>query len=137
MDTSFSLVGNKPVCYECDNEFEKQPVVIVESKPDSFEKKEKTSLTGKVAVAGIGAAGFANPIKKIANSLPDKIENTIKNVANDFGKEVNLPKMFKPIAKYTAIVGLSIGAFMLAFKDSDNDGQLDILEGIKKVLTPQ
>jgi len=43
MDASLSLIDNKPICYECGNEFEKQPVVIVESKPDSFEKQGKTS----------------------------------------------------------------------------------------------
>lgn len=121
-------------------------VVIVDSpkkgklhlfnKPDVFEKQNLPSAS-QLAFAGITTRLALPKINSISTKLPEAVENGVKQVCKDFGKEFNgMPKNFNPILKYLALIGGTLSVFGLMLKDSNNDGSLDVVEGVKRFLIP-
>ena len=111
------------------------------SEVDMFVPKKKLPTTGQLITAGATAFGTAKGIYNKKDVIVDKLKNVLTTVADDFGKTFNgIPKVAQGAIKYGAIAAGAVATFVVTLKDSDNDGKLDILEGlvsgVKKYIVP-
>ncbi len=114
--------------------------VVISQSTDTFNPKPKITVQG-YAAAGLGAAGFAGSVYKLSKGVIEKgtnwIEKEITNYFREMGKNYKgLPNGLKVNSKYFGAGIAAIAAGLLFFKDSDKDGQLDILEAGNKFANP-
>lgn len=147
------------LAYSKEKNTETKPVKI-EKRTDSFEKeKKKMTPTGILIASGSAMAACPKTFnfgkKKVMNFL-DKTDDFIKTFFNDMNntgvietvKESGtadditnavtktfkgIPPKAKIIAGYIGGLTAAIATFCLIFKDSDKNGHLDLIEGIKEI----
>jgi len=118
-------------------------MVVLEDKPDTFTKSNKT-VTGVLLAGGVAtSAGVAayQRTKAFAGKVIDKIEKEFGSYLKELHKGTKditftISNKIKVNTKYGAALLAGIGAALIVFKDSDKDGKLDILEAIQKYTQP-
>ncbi len=147
------------LAYSKEKNTETKPIKI-EKETDTFEKEKKKMTPSGILIAS-GSAMAACPKtfnfgkKKVMNLL-DKTDDFIKTFLNDLSnteaiktvKESEtaddiantvtktykgIPPKAKIIAGYIGGLSAAIATFCLIFKDSDKNGHLDLIEGIKEI----
>lgn len=118
-------------------------MVVPENKPDTFTKSNKTA-TGVLLAGGVatstGVAAYQGT-KAFTGKIIDKVEKEIGSYLKELHKGTKditfkLSNKIKVNTKYGAALVAGIAAALIAFKDSDKDGKLDILEAIQKYAQP-
>ncbi len=124
--------------------------VKLEMEPDSYEfstkgeaeeaapKEDKLGTLAKKAVAGsLAVSATAPQIGKVSTKISNWFTQGLAQMADDFGRTAQaLPKAVPASIKYGAMLIGSVTTFLLATKDSDKDGKLDILESVGKLFNP-
>ena len=112
---------------------------IPETKPDSFEKApQKThDVTTKIMVGTMGSVAGYKTAKGFANKVIGFIGKEAKEVAADFGKTIKvMPPKVAGIIKWSAIAAGTVFAGILATKDTNRDGRLDVLDAMSNFFKP-
>lgn len=130
--------GEQAKTYEKSVSLEMEPDVVEISGKEAEEAPKASDVVMKKIVAGTSGVAICAPqIGKISKKASEFVVNGIKQVAEDFGKSIeNIPKALPASVKYATLILGGLSAFLIATKDSDNDGKLDILEGVGKLIKP-
>ena len=120
------------------------------SNPDVFiHQKSKKPSTGALALAAATTAAAYQKLKVIGTKLGDGLSSMTSEIISDFNfnsEKIKNDKLksfiietannLKPALKWTTVVLGSLLVFSSVVKDSDEDGELDIVEAAKKFVSP-
>lgn len=118
-----------------------QHTIINDMEPDSYIPSKKRVNAAEVAIAGGTAAGVYAGAKTAITKGLDWVSKEGGNAIKEWGEKtteqaLKIPGKARAIAIYGGAALTATGAFILALRDKDGDGQLDIIEGFRKMANP-